>query len=101
VKVVEVALAGTITEGAGTGSRLLLLAKFTSVPPLGAGWFSVTLQVVADPEFTLAGLQISDDKPTIGARLTVADCETEPGTTAEASFEYALSVPVLSTAVVT
>jgi hypothetical protein len=36
VNVVEVLFAGTVTEGAGTGSRLLLLAKFTTVPPFGA-----------------------------------------------------------------
>jgi hypothetical protein len=36
VNVVEVAFAGTITVAAGTGSRLLLLAKFTTVPPFGA-----------------------------------------------------------------
>jgi hypothetical protein len=101
VNVVEVALAGTVTEGAGTGNRLLLLAKFTTVPPFGATWFSVTLQVVAEAEFKLVGLQISDDKVKGAARLTVADREAGPGTTAEASFEYPLSVPVLSTAVVT
>ena len=105
VNVVEVAFAGTVTEEAGTGSRLLLLAKFTTVPPFGAAWLSVTLQVVVDPEFTLVGLQSSEDNVmgvTTGAtRLTVADWETRPGTTAEASFECVLSMPVPSTTVVT
>jgi hypothetical protein len=104
VNVAEVLFAATVTE-AGGGNRLLLLAKFTTVPPFGAAWLSVTLQVVADPEFTLVGLQASDDNVTgvtTGAtRLTVADWETRLGTIAEASFEYGLSVAVLSTAVVT
>jgi hypothetical protein len=65
---------------------------------------SATLQVVADPEFTVVGLQSSEDNVTgvEGAtKLTVADWETRPGTIAEASFEYALSMPVPSTTVVT
>ena len=105
VNVVEVAFAGTITEVAGTGSRLLLLASPTTAPPFGAAWFSVTLQVVADPELTLMGVQSSEDNVTGAvtgaARLTVADWETRPGTTAEASFEYPLSALVSSTTVVT
>lgn len=104
-KMVEAVFAGTITEGAGTGSRLLLLAKLTTVPPFGAGWFSVTVQVVANPEFKLVELQTSEDNFTgavTGAvRLTVADWETRLGTGAEASFEYSLSAPVSSTTVVT
>jgi hypothetical protein len=105
VKVAEVELAGTVTERTVNGSRVLLLDKFTTVPPLGAAWFSVTLQVVPAPEFTLVGLQASEVKvtgaDTGGTRLTVADWEMGPATTAEASFEYPLSEPVLSTAVVT
>jgi hypothetical protein len=101
---VEVAFAGTITEEAGTGSRLLLLASPTTVPPFGAAWFSVTVHVVAAPEFRLVGLQDSEDKvtdSTDATKLTVADLETPLGTIAEASFEYPLSAPVLSTVVVT
>jgi hypothetical protein len=103
--VAEVVFAGTITKGAGTGSRSLLLTKLTTVPPFGAAWFRVMLQVVADPEFTLVGLQTNDD--TVigavpgGATLIVTDWETRLGTTAEASFEYSLSALVSSTAVVT
>jgi hypothetical protein len=61
LKFVEVALAGTITEGAGIGSRLLLLANATSASPFGAAWFRVTVHVVAAPEFRLVGLHPSDD----------------------------------------
>jgi hypothetical protein len=57
----EVVFAGTITEGAGTGSMLLLVASPTSTPPFGASWFRVTVHVVAAPEFRLVGLHPSDD----------------------------------------
>ena len=101
---VEVAFAGTITEEAGTASRLLLLASPTTVPPLGAASFRATVHVVAAPEFRLVGLHVSEESvtdPAGATRLTVADWETPLGRTAEASFEYPLSAPVLSTVVVT
>jgi hypothetical protein len=104
LNVVDVVFGGTVTEGAGTGNRLLLLAKLTTVPPFGAAWFRVTLQVVADPEFRLVGLQTSEDNVGVvtgAARLTVADWETGLGTSAEVSFEWGLSTPVSSTTVVT
>ena len=73
----EVAFAGAVTEGAGTGSRLLLLASPTTAPPFGAGLLNVTLQVVTAPELRLVGLHTSDD--TIGGcgatRLMVAVCD--------------------------
>jgi hypothetical protein len=100
VNVVEVAAAGTVTDGAGTGNRLLLLASPTTVAPLGAA-FSVTVHFVADPEFRLVGLQANEANVTDVTNLTAADWETPLGTTAEASFEYALSAPVESTAVLT
>ena len=80
---VEVALAGTITEGAGIGSRILLLANPTATPPLGAAWFRVTVHLVAAPEFRLVGLHPSDDNVKgVGAGVTdatsmiVAVCDT-------------------------
>ena len=60
VKVVEVLLAGTVTEVV-TGSAALLLDRPTAVPPVGAVWVSVTVQVVADPELTLVGLQAREE----------------------------------------
>ena len=102
---VETEFAGTITEGAGAGSRLLLLAKPTTVFPLGAFWFSVTVQVVGEPELTVVGLQTNEDSVmgavTSAVKLIVVDWETMPGTIAEASFEYSLSALVSSTTVVT
>jgi hypothetical protein len=101
---VEVAFAGTITEEAGIGSRVLLLANSTATPTLGAALLKVTVHVVAAPEFRVVGVHANEDNVTDGTdatKLTVADWETPLGTIAEASFEYPLSEPVSSTAVVT
>ena len=76
VNVIEVAAAGTVTEAAGTGSNALLLASDTTVPPLGAVLLSITVQVVAVPEFKLLGSQASEDSTTAANRLTVAVCDT-------------------------
>jgi len=56
VKVAVVAPTLTLTE-AGMLSSALLFDSATVVPPVGAAWFSVTVQVVAAPEFKLVGLQ--------------------------------------------
>ena len=77
VNVVEVALAGTVTVEAGTGSRLLLLANPTAVPPFGAALVNVTVHVVAAPEFRVVGLHASDDNVIDAdtASVIVAVCE--------------------------
>ena len=62
----EVLFAGTVTEGAGSGSRLLLLAMFTNVPPFGAAPLSATVHVVIAPALRFVGLHVSDD--------SVSDC---------------------------
>jgi hypothetical protein len=73
---VEVALAGTITDEAGIGSRVLLLANPTATPPLGAARLNVTVHVVAAPEFRLAGLHASDDSVIVDeVSETVAVCD--------------------------
>jgi hypothetical protein len=73
---VEVAVAGTVTEGPGTGSRALLLDNDTTVPPAGAPWLNVTVHVVAAPEFKLVGLHARDVRTTDPTRLTVAVFDT-------------------------
>ena len=73
VNVAEVVFAGTVTE-AGGGNRLLLLAKLTTVPPLGAAPLSATVHVVIAAALRFVGLHVSDDS-VIGwdaARLIVA-----------------------------
>jgi hypothetical protein len=56
VNVAEVLFAATVTD-AGTVSDALLLASPTALPPDGAAWLRVTVQVLPAPEFTLVGLQ--------------------------------------------
>jgi hypothetical protein len=72
VKVVDVPFAGTVTA-VGTGSTAALLdASATAMPPAEAGWFKVTVHVVAAPELRLAGAHASDDTLVTGMTVTVA-----------------------------
>jgi hypothetical protein len=72
VNVADVALPCTVTDG-GTGSAVVLLdARVTVVPPVGAPWFKVTVHVVATPGFTVAGVQASAETARMGATVTVA-----------------------------
>jgi hypothetical protein len=71
LKVAVVAAAATVTE-AETGSRALLLDRATAVPPVGAALDSVTVQVLAAPEFRLVGLQARLETSTGATKLTVA-----------------------------
>ena len=59
MNVAEADPAGMVSELTVIGSRALLLDSNTWVPPAGAAAASVTVQVVAIPEVTLLGLQIS------------------------------------------
>jgi len=70
-KVAEVAPAAKVTEG-GTVSEALLSERATIVPLLGAGWFKVTVHVLAAPEFTLVGLQARAETSMGATRLKVA-----------------------------
>jgi len=70
--VVELVVAGTVTDP-GTGTAVALSdASATMLPPAGAGWVSVTVQVLVAPAITLAGAQASDDTLALGMTLTVA-----------------------------
>lgn len=51
--------AAIVTE-AGTVRNPLLLDRETAAPPLGAAWFSDTVQFDAAPETNAAGLQLSE-----------------------------------------
>ena len=76
LNVVAVRLARTVTE-AGTCSRLLVLASPTTIPPFGAALFNVTVQLVTAPEFSVVGLQVSDDRISgwDATRLMLAVCD--------------------------
>ena len=56
-KVAVAVLAGMVRE-AGTVTAELLLATETAVPPVGAVWFRVTVQVLAAPTATEAGAHV-------------------------------------------
>ena len=63
--------AATVTE-AGTVRTALLPETATSSPPEGAPLFSVTVQVVAAPDTTVAGEQLSVEGTTGATRLSEA-----------------------------
>src|SRR5580700_2951547 len=77
LKVAEVLFAATVTD-AGTVSEALLLESPTALPPDGAAWLSVTVQVLAAPEFTLVGVQASAETSVGAIRFKVALCEELP-----------------------
>jgi hypothetical protein len=71
LNVAVVVPAATVTDAA-TGSTGLLLDRATEAPPVGAAVESVTVQLVAEPEFRLLGLQLSDETRAAATRFTVA-----------------------------
>jgi hypothetical protein len=73
LKVVEALLPGTVTA-AGTVNAALLLEIATVLPPEGVAWLRVTVQVEAEPELTLLGLQATAETNVGATRLTVAVC---------------------------
>jgi hypothetical protein len=60
VNAAEVEDAGTVTD-AGTGSAALFDANATTLPPVGAAWLNVTVQVVEAPVVILEGAHASAD----------------------------------------
>jgi hypothetical protein len=71
VKVAEVLFAGTVTD-TGIVRAALLLESPTVLPPVGAAWVRVAVQVVVAPEFTLVGLQAKAETSVGAIRLRVA-----------------------------
>ena len=76
-KLAEVAPAATVTE-AGVVSKVLLSETVTEVPPLGAAWFRVTVQVAAAPEFRVAGEQVMPVISMAGCSEIAAENELVP-----------------------
>jgi hypothetical protein len=78
VNVADVAVAGTVAD-AGTGNAALFDARATTLPPVGAAWFNVTVHVVEAPDVTLAGVHATDDTlgppaPPVDPGLKAAIC---------------------------
>jgi hypothetical protein len=74
VNVAVVAAAATVTE-AGVVRTALLSEIVTAVPPVGAAFDSVTVQVLVPFEFRLVGEQVSDEMVIAVTRLTDAVCD--------------------------
>lgn len=74
MKVAEVLLAGTVAN-VGTGSDALLLESVTALPPDGAPWLRVIVQVVAAPELTLVGLQATAETSVGATKPKVVVCK--------------------------
>jgi hypothetical protein len=72
--------AGTVMLAVGTGRKVLLLDRETAVPPAGAAWLRVKVQVVLAREIKLVGVQDNEDKtmgvPELGTKLMVAIWDT-------------------------
>jgi hypothetical protein len=73
VKVAVVLPAATLTE-AGTLADVLLLARATTIPPVGAALPKATVPVAEAPLLTLVGLTETEERATLadGAILSAA-----------------------------
>ena len=71
VKAALVAPAETVTLAGTVAAAVLLLARDTRAPPLGAGALSVTLPVDVEPPATLVGLSVSDVRVGTGGGCVV------------------------------
>jgi len=74
LKLTQVAAAATVTD-AGTVSVELVLVRITVAPPVGAGWVSVTVQVLEELGPRVVGLQMREETSTGAARVMVALAE--------------------------
>jgi hypothetical protein len=82
MNVAELAPAGTVTEGAGTGSSGLSLDSNTSVPPIGAPLLSVSVHVVACPVFKVLGLHVTEETEWTCPKAAPLDKQKEIAATA-------------------
>ena len=98
LKVAELVPAATVAD-AGSVRYELLSESATTLPPAGAAWFNVIVQVVDEPELTLAGLQVKPD--TAGAtKLTLVTCEAPFRTAVIVALWFAVTTPALAVNVV-
>jgi len=98
LKVAELVPAATVAD-AGSVRYELLSESATTLPPAGAAWFNVIVQVVDEPELTLVGLQVKPD--TAGAtKLTLVACEAPFRTAVIVALWFAVTTPALAVNVV-
>lgn len=72
----EVEPAGTVTE-AGTVRTALLSARVTRLPPAGAGWVKVTVQVVEPEPVRVADEQARAETPVATPDKVTVPCAPE------------------------
>ena len=72
VKVVLVLPAGTVTLAGTVAAEVLPLVSVTTVPPVGAAPFKVTVPVEDVPEVTDVGFNVTDDTETGGVTVSTA-----------------------------
>jgi len=93
--VAEMAPAAKVTE-AGTVSEALLSERATTVPPAGAGWFSVTVQVPALPDDRLEGLHCREVRASDGAKVRVVVRELLPSEPVITAVCVVVKVPAVA-----
>ncbi len=78
VKLVDVVPAGTVTLAGTVAAEVLLLARVTNVPPLGAGPPSVTVPCEMLPPRTVLGFSVTDEAPVRGKTVSEVVVVTPP-----------------------
>ena len=76
LNVADVAAAATVTD-VGTVNVVLVFVSATVLPPAGAAWFSMTVQLLAPLGPKVVGLQ-ANVATCIGANVIVTLCELLP-----------------------
>ena len=73
VKVLLVEPAEMVTLEGTVAAEVLLLERFTTAPPLGAGALRVTVPIESSPPFTLVGFSVTEERlPAGGGGVTVS-----------------------------
>jgi hypothetical protein len=96
--------AATVTLGGTWAALVLLLARVTTAPPLGAAALSVTVAVELLPPTTVLGLTVKDEREETGVTVSCAVCVApyvpEIVTTVELDTELVLTpnVPLVAPA---
>jgi len=72
LKVAEVTPAGTVSVEGTVATDVLLLARMTTAPPVGAGLFRLTVPVDVVPPTTLIGFSTREETAN-GTMVKVAD----------------------------